>query len=198
MRHLFISLFLVISFTVGAQDNVRQKIRVSSGSMSDLPFAVSANGEHIAYFSFSPSTDDLTLEVTLWEALPDADSLSKAVLFHERLAKEERVRADLLVDLNETQVEIKSIVAGEMMVVTPVKSQNGRIQPFLFRSSPQVEGTNVPVVLLIDSDREFVETDLMDLLTVQDLRLIRAQTIQKLKSQTGGFRILSYHLEKLP
>jgi hypothetical protein len=199
MRQLFFSFFLFISSTVCAQDTVRQEIRVvGSGSMSDLPFAVQANGEHVAHFSFSPSVGDVTLEIALWEASPDTDSLSKTVLFREYLTKNERTRVDLLVDLNGTQVDIKSIMAGKMMVVTPVKPQNGRIQPFLFRSNPRIEGTSVPVALLIDSNREFVETDLMHLLTVQYLRLIGTQTIRELKKQTGGFKILSYHQEKQP
>lgn len=199
MRHFFLSLTLMIPSIACAQDTVQTAIRVvGSGSMSDFPLATSATSEHVAHFSFAPSDGDVNLEIMLRETSPDADTLSTIVLLHENLLKNERSRMDLLIDVNGTQIDIKSIVAGKLAVVNPVKPRNGRIQPFMFRSKPRVEGKNVPIVLLIDSDRDFVEDDLMDLLTVQDFRLIPAQMIRDLKKQMGGFKILTYYQSKLP
>jgi hypothetical protein len=199
MKQLFLFFFIAVSPAIGAQDTVQQKIRVvGSRSINDFPLAASGSGKYIAHFSFTPSDDDPNLEIALWEPSSDTDSLFKTVLFHENLTKDEHSRVDLLVDQNGTQVNITSIMAGKMAVITPVKPQNGRILPLRFRSDPRIEGKNVPVVLLIDSEKEFAEKDLADLLAVQDIRLIRQQTVRELKKQVGTFKILSYHLKKQP
>jgi hypothetical protein len=196
MRQFFLFFFLIIPSIACAQDTTVRV--VGSGSMSDFPLAVSANGEHVAHFSFTPSDGDVNLEITLRETSPDTDSLSTTVVLHENLLKNERSQIDVLIDANGVQVDIKSIVAGKALIVTPVKPRNGRIQPFVFRSKPRIKGKDVPIALLIDSDRDFAENDLMELLTGQDFRLIPERMIRDLKRQAGGFKILTYRLRKLP
>jgi hypothetical protein len=164
--------------------------------MSDLPQLI-AKGDSVAHFGFSPK-HDTSLEISLWEILPGVDSLSQTVLFLEDLMTKDRPRVDVLVNVNETQVDVKSILAGKMMMISPVKSQNGRIRPFLFRSKPGVEGKSVPIALLIDSDRDFAEKDLMDILTSQELRLIPAKKLQALQKKAGRVMILTYYQRRLP
>jgi hypothetical protein len=196
MKYILLPIFLAISSIAYSQDTL-EIISVKSGSMNDLPFSVS-DKEHVINFGFSGMANDMYLEISLWGTTPNADSLSKVILFNENLMKKERPRMDLLVDQDGKQVNITSILAGVLTVVSPVKPQNHRIQAFIFKSKPKIEEKNVPVVLLIDSDKENLEGNIADLLTSQDIKFIKPQTIRNLKKEIGEFKILTYYLKVLP
>lgn len=197
MKHICICLFLSLSIFTFSQDNIRGKVRARTMPMSEMPDLFNMNSDHFAHFSFGQAEDGMNLKITLWETSLEKDSLTSLVLLNEDMTKTRRKKIDVLVDKNKLQIDIISIVANEMAIITPIKSEYGFIQPFRFNTKPKVHNKEVPVVLLIDTSKEIDQEEIKTILNKQDIDFLQPQAIRKLKKQIGKFKILTYHLKKL-
>lgn len=196
MRCIFLGIFIFCSLIIYAQQDTTQKvIRVSGGLMSDLNKEISLNDNNIAQFSFNWSEKDMNLEISLWETSFDSDTLSKVILFNENLIKNETRQISLQIDQNNSQIDIKCIVPGKMIIVAPLKSQMKQTQAYRFLSKPQIRDINVPIMLFVDKDKTIVEKNMTEILTVQKIESIDKQQIKKLKKDFGNYKILTYHLK---
>jgi hypothetical protein len=166
--------------------------------MSDLPTFNASDGETNIHFSFvGQKTTDVNLEIALWENVSNSDSLSKVILAEEVLKYDKHQRLDLFVEQDGINVNIKSVLSGEYLTITPLKPKNQNIKLFLFKSKPEIENKYVPIVLLMDNDNDVLEKDLFNLLVIQDIKEIKKKTIEELKKRFGNFRLLTYYLKPL-
>lgn len=198
MKYLFAIIFLSIPLFTYSQAKSHGTIRARSMPMSETPNFFNLNSDHFAHFSFGQSADEVNLEIALWEASLEKDSLTKLVIISEDLTKSRRAKIDILVDKKDLQIDIISIVANKMAIITPVKPEYGFIQPFSFNNSKtKVLNTIVPVILLIDTNEEIAEEEIRKILDIQDFTLFTPYVIKELKEQFGKFKLLTYHLKKL-
>jgi len=191
-------LFLITIFSVAySQDSVKI-ISVKGGMMSDSPFAIHSSEESILRYEFSKMDKDMRLELSLWESGAGNDcSLSKIVIFNEELRALEKPRVDLLVEQDGVNMNIRSIFAGKVIVVTPVKAKSNQIQAFAFYSKPRATDINMPLVLFIDSEKKFTQNELEQTLANQDINNFSEKIVKDLKNHYGEIKILTYHLTPL-
>jgi hypothetical protein len=196
MRLLYSFTLLLIPFAIQAQE-LDVKV-VGSGSMNDFP-KLYVESEHLAHFEFKQLLKDMKLEISLWDNLHDSGSISKNILIQEILLAEKKARMDILIEQNGKQIDIKCIFLGEYIVLTPVKSMNNHIiQSFSFHSKSEIEGTTVPVILFLDSEKEIPQPLIENLLSIQNMQSVTKEIHDKLGKQFGRIRILTYLLSELP
>lgn len=201
MKHIHYYLFFLFIFPSAysqGQDTTLNIIRVGVGSMSDLPAFNASDGKTNIHFPFiGQKTTDVNLEIALWESVSNSDFLSKMILTEENLRYDRHQRLDLFVEQDGINVNIKSVLSGEYLMITPLKPKNRSIKLFLFKSNPKIENKHVPIVLLIDNDNDVLEKDLFNLLVIQDIKEIKKKTIEELKKRLGNFKLLTYYLKPL-
>lgn len=198
MKHVIFSIFISCSFIIYPQDTTQKVIRIGGGPMSDFQNIASLNADHIAQLVFKRLVRNMNLEVALWETLCDSDTLSKVVLFNENLIKNENEQIILLVDQNKAQVDIKCVAPGKVISISPLKPQKKQIQAYTFLSKPHVRNTHVPILLFEDEEENATEKNLTKMLTIDNIKSIDHQQIEKLKKDLGNFKILTYHLKYIP
>ena len=192
-------LFFFISCTMYAQkDTIKESVRLSGRSMSDLPNIISSNDERIAHFEFSKMPEDMSIEISLWKASPDADTLYQEILIFDKLLKREKTRLDVLANQKESQVDIINILSGKYLSISHVKAQKHSIQSFIFKSESRIRDKSVPLLFFVDKNENIPESNIIEILKYQDIKQFNKQTIKSLKEKVGEFKILTYQLKVLP
>ena len=187
-------LLILTLFTSGQhQDSIRV---AGSGSMADIDNIAYSKGDEIIQYDFKPLSDETTLTIDLFDLSTGADLSSKKKLLSEVLMKSKNSKVNLSVGHNEKDVNLKLSLIGDYMSLVPIKAINDKkINVFIFRSMPGIMNKTVPVVLLVDNEKE-IDTNLIGrILNSKDIESINKSDFEALKKISKIVKVVTYKLE---